>query len=80
MLPRQCVNFSLFACGVIDLSSKQEKALMNMHEQPLLIKLGFSTKCPRKSLHNRKGALRIGLIRPRNILALMQLKLFVGNK
>ena len=51
-----------------------------MYEEPLLIKLGLGTKYPRKALYNRKGALGIGLMKLTTIVAMMKLKLFIGNK
>ena len=53
---------------------------MKMCEEPIIIKLGLSIKHLRKVLHNQKGALGIGLMKPRMIVDVMKLKLFVGNK
>ena len=69
-----------FGCGVIQLNVCQEKELKRLYEEPLLIKMGFSRKFPRKVLYMRKTALGIRIISPWIIIDTLKLKLFVGNK
>ena len=69
-----------FASRIIDLSLKEGKVLVKIHEEPLLVKLGLSSKYYRKALCNRKEALGIRLMKPKIIVDMVKLKLFVDNK
>ena len=69
-----------FRYDAINLNHKEEKELIKQREELLLIKLGLGSKHPRKALHDRKGALRISLIKPTTIAAMMKLKLDARNK
>jgi len=69
-----------FGCRVIQLKLRQEKELKQLYEEPLLIKISFSRKFPRKVLYMRKIALGIGIMSLRTIIDTLKLKLFIGNK
>ena len=45
----------------------------------MLLKLGLSRKFPRIALYSRKSALRVGLMLPSTLIAVLKLKLYVGN-
>ena len=53
---------------------------MKMCEEPIIIKLGLSAKCLGKALCYQKGALGIGLMKPRTIVNMIKLKLFISNE
>ena len=69
-----------FGCGVLKLTSKQEKTLLEISERAILKKLGLSEKFPRAVLHSRKTALGVGLMKPTTIVNILTLKLCVGHK
>jgi len=68
-----------FGCGIVDLSEKQEIALQQIYEEPLLVKLGLSRKFPRDVLYSRKSALGIGIMKPSTIIDTLKAKLYLGN-
>lgn len=68
-----------FGCGIVKLNKQQEKELRRIYEEPMLIKLGLSRKYPRTALYSRKSALGVGLMLPSTLLAVLKLKLYIGN-
>jgi len=69
-----------FGCGIVDLHPREEQELKRIYEAPLLQKLGLSKKFPRAVMYARKSALGLGIMAPSTILALLKLKLYIGNK
>ena len=69
-----------FGCGIIQLTPNEEKILKAIYEEPILIKLGYSKKFPRRVLYMRKNVLGIGLLRPKTIMKILALKLYIGYK
>ena len=53
---------------------------MEIYEPVTLKKLGLGEKFPRKSLHSRRTALVVGLMKPNTKLAISALKLYLGHK
>ena len=68
-----------FGCGIVELNKQQENELGRIYEEPMLLKLGLSRKFPRTALYSRKSALGVGLILPSTLIAVLKLKLYVGN-
>ena len=73
------IKSAFFGCGVIDITKKQDLALRQIYEEPLLLKLGLSRKFPRKVLYSRKSALGVGIMTPMTIIAILKAKLCLGN-
>jgi len=69
-----------FGCGIVTISPKQEKILIELSESILLKKLRLSVKFPRALLYARKSALGVGLMKPSTILAFLALQLYFGHK
>ena len=69
-----------FGCGIIELSAKQEQALQQIYEEPLLVKLGLSRNFPRLVLYSRKSALGVGIMRPSTIIDMLKAKQYLGHK
>ena len=68
-----------FGCGIVELNDKQEKELRRIYEEPMLRKLGLSVKFPRTALYSRRSALGVGLMLPSTLIAMLKIKLYVGN-
>ena len=68
-----------FGCGVMTLDKNQEVILQKIYEPVILRKLKLSEKFPRKVLYMRNSALGIGLLKPRTIVDLLSLKLYLGH-
>ena len=68
-----------FGCGIVELNDKQEKELRRIYEEPMLRKLGLSVKFPRTALYSRRSALGVGLILPSTLIAMLKIKLYIGN-
>ena len=73
------IKSAFFGCGIIELNEKQNDALKQIYEEPLLMKLGLSRKFPRKILYSRKSALGVGIMTPLTIIAMLKAKLYLGN-
>ena len=70
----------LFRYSVVELHLKEEEELKRIYEEPFLQKLGLSKKFPRAVMYTRKSTLGLGIMAPSTIIALLKLKLFIGNK
>ena len=68
-----------FACRIVQLTSKQEKELQKIYEEPLLLKLQLGRNFPRAAFHSRAKALGVGLMKPTTILAAMAARLHIAN-
>ena len=68
-----------FACGIVQLTPKQEEELEKIYEEPLLIKLQLGRKFPRAALYSRLKALGVGLMKPTTVLAAMAARLYIAN-
>ena len=53
---------------------------MQISKSILLKKLGLSEKFPRKILYSRKSELGVGILKPRMIIAILALKLYLEHK
>ena len=60
------------------LTRQQDEILQKIYEEPLLVKLGFSSKFPRDVMYMPTHALGLGFLKPSTIVAQLQLKLLVG--
>ena len=69
-----------FRCRIMSITEKQEQELMKIHKPIILRKISLSEKFLRCMLHIRKSALRVGLIKPSIMIAILALKLYLGNK
>ena len=69
-----------FGCGVISITSQQERILKKIYEPIILKKLGLSENFPRAVLYSRKTALGVGLIAPRTIIDELSMKLYLGHR
>ena len=69
-----------FGCGIISINDKQEEELMKIYEPVILKKLGLGEKFPRLCLYSKRSSLGIGLMKPKIILAILALKLYIGHK
>jgi len=69
-----------FGCGVVELYPREEQELKRIYKTPLLQKLELSKKFPHAVMYARKSALELGIMAPSTILAMLELKLYIGNK
>lgn len=66
-----------FGCGVIKLTDEQDDILCKLFEITILKKLGLSVTYPRALLYVSKTSMGVGLLRPKIIIAQLQVKLYV---
>ena len=64
---------------MIEISHKQEEELKQLHEAPSLVKLELSKYFPRATMHSRKNALGLGLIKPKTVIVIKKLQLHAGS-
>ena len=69
-----------FGCGIVELQERKIKELKKTHELPMLRKLGLGKYFPRKLLHMKNPALGVGLIEPSEVIDLLAIKFYAGNK
>ena len=54
--------------------------MIKIYESVILKKIGFRENFPRSCLYLRRTALGIGLMKPRTIMAILALKLYIRHK
>ena len=69
-----------FGYSIVDMNDKQEKELIRIYKPMILKKIGFGEKFLRSCLYLRRTALGIRLIKPRTIMAILVLKLYIRYK
>ena len=68
-----------FECRVIKLLKSQDKELRKFHESAIAKNLRLGSNFPRVSLHSRKNAVGIRLIKPKIAVATFSCKLYIRN-
>ena len=74
------INRIYFKSEIIDLSNKQDKEVKRIYKTLILKKLILSKKFPRRVLHMRRFTLGIGYIRPKTVINLLKIKLYIKSK
>ena len=69
-----------FGTGIMHLILKQNKELKVICEEAICTKLGLRSKFPRAILYSNKSSIGIELIAPETSIAMLTIKLYIGNK
>ena len=69
-----------FRCGIIKLDNKEEVELIKIYKVLLLRKLDLSIKFPWAVMHTSKELLGLGFMKPKTIIAIQVLRLYLSNK
>ena len=69
-----------FGYGILQINNKQEKILQVIYKEPIVKKLGYSMKIPKRVIYIRRNTLGIGILKPKMIIETLVLKLYVEYK